>query len=86
MEMFDTVLITLLIVAICLVLLGAKVFFSKGGEFPDGHVGGNKALREKGIGCIQSQDREARLARRTAIAEREKRQGKGKQRGRFETN
>ena len=29
--MLDTILITLLIVAICIVLLGVKVFFVKGG-------------------------------------------------------
>ena len=34
MEMLGTLLITLLIVAICIVLLGVKVFFVKGGKFP----------------------------------------------------
>lgn len=57
--MLETVLITLLIVAICVLLLGVKVFFVKGGRFPNGHVSGNKALRKKGIGCVQSQDRAA---------------------------
>ncbi|MDR0976493.1 MAG: hypothetical protein LBL78_01870 [Prevotellaceae bacterium] len=59
--MIDTILITLLIVAISIALLGIKVFFVKGGTFPNGHVSGSKALREKGIGCVQSQDREAQL-------------------------
>lgn len=58
--MVETILITLLIVAISLLLLGVKVFFTKNGKFPNGHVGNNKALRERGIGCTQSQDREAR--------------------------
>jgi hypothetical protein len=62
--MIDTILITLLIVAISIALLGIKVFFVKGGTFPNGHVSGNKALREKGIGCVQSQDREAQLSAR----------------------
>ena len=61
--MLDTILITLLIVAICLVLLGVKVFFTKSGRFPNGHVSGNKALRDKGINCVQSQDREAQNKR-----------------------
>ena len=69
--MLYTILITLLIVAICLVLLGLKVFFVKGGKFPNGHVSGNKSLREKGIGCAQSQDREAQQRRRS-IADLEK--------------
>ena len=47
--MVETILITLLIVAISLLLLGVKVFFTKGGKFPNGHVSGNKELRKKGI-------------------------------------
>lgn len=65
-------MITLLIVAICVILLGIKVFFVKGGRFPNGHVSGNKAMRERGIGCIQSQDREARKRPRFSIDELEK--------------
>ena len=51
--MLKTILITVLIVAICIALLSVKIL-----------------LREKGIGCIQSQDREARRANPHAIAER----------------
>ena len=68
--MLDTVLISLLIVAICIVLLGVKVFFVKGGKFPNGHVSGNKAMRDRGIGCVQSQDREAQKENPHAIPER----------------
>lgn len=70
--MLETVLITLLIVAICVLLLGVKVFFVKGGRFPDGHVSGNKVLRKKGIGCVQSQDRAAQKKSRFSIDELEK--------------
>ena len=70
--MLETVLITLLIVAICLLLLGVRVFFVKGGKFPNSHVSGNPALRRKGIGCVQSQDREARAKCRFSIDELEK--------------
>ena len=70
--MLYTILITLLIVAICLVLLGVKVFFTKGGKFPNGHVSGNKALRDKGISCAQSQDREAQAKPSNSIDEYEK--------------
>ena len=73
--MLDTVLISLLIVAICIALLGVKVFFVKGGKFPNGHsfyLGGNKAMRERGIGCAQSQDREAQKKPRFSIDELEK--------------
>ena len=70
--MLETVLITLLIVAICVLLLGVKVFFVKGGRFPNGHVSSNKALRKKGIGCVQSQDRAAQRKSRFSINELEK--------------
>ncbi|KAA6344111.1 hypothetical protein EZS27_008232 [termite gut metagenome] len=58
--MFYTLLITLLIVAISALLLGIKIIFLKDGKFPNGHVSGSKALRDKGISCVQSQDKEAR--------------------------
>jgi hypothetical protein len=58
--MFYTIVITLLIVAIAVVLLGIRIILFKDGKFPNGHVGSSKALRDKGISCVQSQDREAR--------------------------
>ena len=69
--MLKTILITVLIVAICIALLSVKILFKKNGRFPNTHVSGSKALREKGIGCVQAQDREARRANPHAIAERE---------------
>lgn len=70
--MVETILITLLIVAISLLLLGVKVFFTKGGKFPNGHVSGNKTLRDKGVSCAQSQDREAQKKTRFSIDKLEK--------------
>lgn len=70
--MIKTILFTLLIVAICILLLGFKVFFVKGGKFPNGHVSGNKALRDKGISCAQSQDREAQKKSRVSMDALEK--------------
>lgn len=68
--MLDTILITVLIVAICVALLCIGIFIK--GRFPNTHVSGNKALRKQGVGCIQSQDREARRPNKRAIAEVEK--------------
>lgn len=68
--MLDTILITVLIVAICVALLCIGIVLK--GKFPNTHVSGNKALRKKGIGCVQSQDREAQKVNRRAIAEVEK--------------
>ena len=44
-EMLKTLLITLLIVAICIALLSIGIFLK--GKFPNTHVSGNKALRKK---------------------------------------
>ncbi len=70
--MLYSVLLILLIVAISVLLLGVKVFFVKGGRFPNGHVSGNKAMRQRGIGCVQSQDREAQRKPRFSIEEIER--------------
>lgn len=68
--MLKTILITVLIVAICMALLSVKILFKKNGRFPNTHVSGSKAMRERGIGCVQSQDREARKHNKHAISER----------------
>lgn len=68
--MLKTILITMLIVAICIALLSVKILLKKNGRFPNTHVSGSKAMRERGIGCVQSQDREARKNNPNAIAER----------------
>lgn len=40
-------------------LLGFRVFFVKDGKFPNIHIGGSKELKDKGIACATSQDRDA---------------------------
>lgn len=70
--MLETILITVLLVAVGVLLLGVKVFFVKGGRFPNSHVSGSKAMRDRGIGCAQSQDREAQRKRSFSIEEMEK--------------
>lgn len=68
--MLKTILITMLIVTICIALLSVKILLKKNGRFPNTHVSGSKAMRERGIGCVQSQDREARKNNPNAIPER----------------
>lgn len=70
--MLYSVLLILLIVAISVLLLGVKVFFVKNGRFPNSHVSGSKAMRQRGIGCVQSQDREAQRKPRFSIEEIER--------------
>ncbi|MGL5937550.1 MAG: hypothetical protein ACRCZY_03590 [Phocaeicola sp.] len=56
--MLQTILITVLIVAISVIALSVGIIIK--GKFPNTHVSGNKALQQKGVSCVQSQDREAR--------------------------
>lgn len=68
MEMIEMLLITLLIVAICVGLLGIGVWIK--GKFPNFHIDGNKALNRQGIRCVEAQDREARKGNEYAVPER----------------
>lgn len=58
-KMIKTLLLGIAILFIAILLMGIKIFFSKKGEFPNTHIGGSKAMRDRGIGCATSQDREA---------------------------
>lgn len=70
--MLKILLITIIIVAICVALLSVNILLKKGGRFPNTHVSGNKVLRRKGIGCVQSQDREAQILNPHAIPEQKR--------------
>ncbi len=70
-EMLETILISVLIVAICVALMAVSIICKKDGRFPNTHVSGSKALRQKGIGCVQAQDREAQL-KQPMVKERER--------------
>ena len=60
--MMETLLISVLIIAICIALLSVKVIFKKNGRFSSQHIHDNEALRRQGIHCVLDQDREAREA------------------------
>jgi len=72
--MIETIAITVLIVAISIAFLAIGIILRKNGKFPNTHVSGNKAMRKRGIGCVQSQDREARAPKRIKVRERIKNQ------------
>lgn len=57
--MIKTLLIGIVLLFVAVLLMGLKVFFTKKGEFPNTHIGGSKAMKDKGISCATSQDREA---------------------------
>lgn len=58
--MIETLLYTVLIIAIAMGLLSVKVILRKNGRFASQHIHDNAALRKQGIHCVIDQDREAR--------------------------
>lgn len=58
--MIETLLLTVLIIAIAMALLCVKVLLKKNGSFSSQHVHDNPGLRKQGIHCVMDQDREAR--------------------------
>ncbi len=58
--MWQTILISVGILVISFVFLAIKILFVKNGTFPKTHVSQSKAMRDRGIHCVQSQDFEER--------------------------
>ncbi len=58
--MWQTILISVGILVISFVFLAIKILFVKNGSFPKTHVSQSKAMRDRGIKCVQSQDYEER--------------------------
>lgn len=58
--MLKTLLLSVLIIAICFALLAVKLLFRKNGSFTSLHIHDSKAMQERGIHCVVDQDREAR--------------------------
>lgn len=65
--------ISLLAMALVVFLLSIGVILKKNGRFPSTHVGGNKAMQQRGISCHTSQHKEAQshqtLAERLAASQ-----------------
>lgn len=54
--MLKLVLLTMLIIAFAIAFLSVNVLLKKNGRFPNTHVSGSQAMRDRGITCAQSQD------------------------------
>lgn len=54
--MLATVLIVVALVAIAVALLGVKIFFVKGGRFPNTHIHDNAEMRRRGIMCARDSE------------------------------
>ena len=56
----NQILIVIGIIAIAMLLLSVRVLLMKNGKFSSQHISGNKRMKQDGIHCATSQDREAR--------------------------
>ena len=46
------VILCIILMGIAILLLGVRIFFVKGGKFPNTHIHGNKQMEKKGISCV----------------------------------
>ncbi|MCH5177745.1 MAG: hypothetical protein J1F25_06950 [Prevotellaceae bacterium] len=67
--MLKLLLFTTIILVVAMAFLAIGILLKKNGRFPNTHVSGSKAMRERGITCVQSQDY-AQRHRRKGIAEK----------------
>ena len=70
--MWKTFLTVTILLLIAVILLSVSILIKKNGKFPNIHVGSNPAMRKRGIGCVESQDRQARKDNPMAVNERSK--------------
>jgi hypothetical protein len=61
------ILITILAIGIAVLLLSVGVLLRKDGQFRSEHISNNARMRENGIHCATSQDREARKKQKLKI-------------------
>lgn len=57
--MIKTIVISVAILGLCVAGMCVRIILKKNGTFHSQDVGQSKAMREKGIGCTRSQDRQA---------------------------
>jgi hypothetical protein len=58
--MIKELIIVILALAFAIVLLSVRVIIKKNGRFSSEHISQNKRMKQDGIHCATSQDREAR--------------------------
>ena len=58
--MTRAIIIAIIAVAVALLLLCVGILLKKGGKFSSEHISANRRMRQDGIHCANSQDREAR--------------------------
>ena len=54
--MIAVLLFTVVLLALAVLLLGMRIFFTRGGRFPDTHIHSNPEMRRRGITCANDPD------------------------------
>lgn len=54
--MLETFVFCVIIIGIAVLFLSVRLLFKKNGRFVKTHVSQSKAMRERGVTCVQSQD------------------------------
>lgn len=62
--MIETLLLSVLIIAISVALLSVRVILLKDGRFKSFHIHDSQAMKDRGIHCVIDQDKEARFGKR----------------------
>ncbi len=57
--MIKTILVSIVVLMIGILLMGIKTFFTKKGKFPSLHISDSQPMKDRGISCATSQDKEA---------------------------
>ncbi|MDX9881802.1 MAG: hypothetical protein RBS73_07020 [Prolixibacteraceae bacterium] len=57
MASIKIILLAVALVALALLGLAIRILLKKDGQFPNGHIGGNKHMKERGISCATSFDK-----------------------------
>jgi hypothetical protein len=55
-ETMATLVIIIVLIALAVILLGVKIFFVKGGRFPNTHIHDNAEMKKRGITCARDSE------------------------------
>lgn len=65
--MLKVIIITVGLVFAAMLLLSVRLILKKDGRFSSQHISQSRAMRQRGIGCVNTQDRESRSYNRNQI-------------------
>ncbi len=51
-----TLLFTVALIGLAVMLLGVKIFFTRGGRFPNTHIHDNPEMKKRGISCARDSE------------------------------